>query len=127
MEVPLEDIEAKNLHTHLEYLGLWHTHVANERKSKPQHMKKLKDMGVSSGFPDFIVLVPTSQGLCTVFIELKRQKIKGKRGKWLTSHTPTKPQQTEWIDKLNECTATDAMVCYGYEEAIKYIEDIKKY
>lgn len=58
--------------------------VANERKSNPQHMQKLKRMGLVSGVSDLILLLPSGKA---VFIELKRpdkdlfgnKQVKGKQ------------------------------------------------
>lgn len=122
---PLEDQEAKNLHTELEYMGIAHAHVANEAKAKPQYMKKRADMGVSKGFPDYCLLVPTkNQGTVTIFIELKRQKRILNNGSYSVTHTKTSQDQLEWIEKLNKCEETEARVCYGCEEAINYVKEI---
>lgn len=71
---------------------------------------KLKATGVKKGVPDLLLPVAnkTHHGL---FIELKR--IKG---------ASTSPEQKAWIAKLNE-QGYMAVVCRGFEEAKKTIED----
>ena len=124
-DTPLETWESIQLHTQLKAMGIPHAHIANEAKAKPQYMKKRADMGVSKGYPDFSLLVPTkTQGTLTIFIELKRKKRLLKNGTYTTSHTKTSPEQLEWIKRLNECEATEARVCYGAAEAIAYVKEI---
>jgi hypothetical protein len=86
-------------------------HSPNETYTKSIKAKvKNQRMGVSRGFPDFLVVTPYD-GL--VFIELKRTK--GGR---------TSPEQTAWIDAL--CVAGNvAQVCKGAAEAIKFLEDFQ--
>lgn len=127
MLIPKEDQEAMLVHEYLQRKGIWHTHIANERGTSIQQGVKLKRMGISPGFPDFIALVPTrTQGTCTVFIELKRRKKPLKRGGFTTSHTKVSPEQLEWIHELNKCEFTEARVCYGAEEVINYIEELNQ-
>ena len=125
--VPLEDEEAEALSSYLKAKGIWHTHVPNEIKAKPQYYAKRKRMGVSKGFPDYCILVPTvTQGICTVFIELKRQRKVLKNGKIGASPSATSEEQISWILELNKCESTEAIICYGAEEAIEYVEELKK-
>ena len=127
INIPLETEESINLHLRLKAMGIKHSHIANEIKAKPQYMKKRADMGVSKGFCDYCLIVPTkTQGTVTIFIELKRQKRLLKNGTYSASHTKTTPEQLEWIKRLNECESTEARVCFGADEAVKYVEEIMK-
>lgn len=70
----------------------------------------MKNEGVSKGFPDLFLPVPTSQyhGL---FIEMKRQK--GGR---------VSPEQKKWLEYLQGAGYL-AVVCKGFEEAKEAITD----
>jgi len=125
MNVPLEDQEAKVLSSWMKAKGIVHTHIANERWTTVQHKVKLKSMGLSKGFPDYMIIVPTkTQGKCTVFIELKRQRRILKNGKLGKSPSDVKEEQIEWVAKLNECESTEAVICFGAQESIEYIEEL---
>lgn len=116
----------------------------------PQGMKlpigvamKLKRMGYHPGTPDLMIFKPNvyrhkvvtknlRTGLDTelsletpldyaLFIELKTKEDKPmgiRKG-------VVKPEQQEWIDYLNN-NGYKAAVCYGYDEAIKTIEEYMK-
>lgn len=70
----------------------------------------MKQEGVSKGFPDLFLPVPTSQyhGL---FIEMKRRK--GGR---------VSPEQKQWLEYL-QAAGYLAVVCKGFEEAKEAITD----
>lgn len=70
----------------------------------------MKNEGVSKGFPDLFLPVPTSQyhGL---FIEMKRRK--GGR---------VSPEQKQWLEYLQGAGYL-AVVCKGFEEAKEVITD----
>ena len=72
--------------------------------------KKLKEMGVSAGFPDLAILSPKRiyHGL---YIEMKKKE-KGKLS-W---------QQIDWINYLRD-QGYKAEVAYGLDEAIKITEE----
>lgn len=80
--------------------NLWST-------SWSQKMKQ-KKLGVKSGVPDLIVVTPKT----TFFIEMKRKK----SGR-------VKEEQDEWITAINH-TGVPARVCFGYEEAKKFIDEM---
>ena len=125
MNVPLEDQEAKVLSSWMKSQGILHTHIANEKKASYGFHTKLKAMGLSKGFPDYMIIVPTkTQGKCTVFIELKRQRRVLKNGKLGKSPSDVKEEQIEWVEKLNECESTEAVICFGAQESIEYIEEL---
>lgn len=72
-----------------------------------KQLARNKKMGVSKGFPDFLVITPKSG---PVFIELKRKK--GGR---------VSKEQTEWLEALKSAGCPCA-VCYGAKEAIEFLE-----
>lgn len=71
---------------------------------------KLKKMGVSPGFPDIEIPLP-SKGYHGLYIELKRRE-----GGVLSEH------QKKWISYLNDKHYL-AKVAKGFEEAKKIVED----
>jgi len=105
---PTEEEEQKVLVQWLELKKLKFTSVPNSTWTPSIHQKvKNKAMGLRAGFPDMIVLVP-DQLLC---IELKRKK----GGKVELS-------QQQWIEALNKTPFVNAKVCFGADEAIKFVE-----
>lgn len=110
LEVPTEDLEQIKLSQYLKIKKIPHTHIANERIASVAYRKKLKAMGVSSGFPDMAIFLPCKM----IFIELKREK---------KSLSKVSEHQEEWIDIINMYDYAKAKVCYGAGEAIDFIED----
>lgn len=110
LEVPTEDLEQIKLSQYLKIKKIPHTHIANERIASVAYRKKLKSMGVSSGFPDMAIFLPCKM----IFIELKREK---------KSLSKVSEHQEEWIDIINMYDYAKAKVCYGAGEAIDFIED----
>jgi len=72
--------------------------------------KRFKAEGVKKGVPDLFLPVSIS-GYHGLFIEMKRPDHKNK---------PT-AEQKDWITYLN-MSGYKAVVCYGYEEAVKEIQ-----
>lgn len=68
-----------------------------------------KAMGVRPGVPDMMVIA----GSKLVFIELKRLK-----GGVISKY------QKQWIKDLHECNDVIAGICYGYEDAKQFIQNI---
>lgn len=68
---------------------------------------KNKKSGLRKGLPDLLIIV--NNNLC--FIEMKR-KIKSVLGH----------EQEEWIKALNKCNGVEAVVCYGADDAIDFIQ-----
>lgn len=81
---------------------------------------KMKKMGASKGFPDLLVFIPVkgitrhvdSYQMCA--IEMKRKK-----------GSTTSPEQKEWL-KVLELAGIPCAICRGADEAIKFVEAIKK-
>ena len=77
-------------------------------------------MGTSKGFPDLLVFIPVygiagdvdCYQMCA--IEMKRKK-----------GSTTSKEQKEWLEILQASGAMSA-VCKGADEAIKFVEAIKK-
>ena len=128
--IPIEDVECQVFHNWLEFNHIPHHHIANESKlgaSDPKlrrlmiaRMKKLIGMGLSKGYWDYAVYIPikgvagTVDAYEKVMIEMKRQK-----GGVLS------PEQKQW-QAVYEKAGERCKVCKGAEEAIKFIENIKK-
>lgn len=112
VKCPTETYEAARLVDYLRHKNIAFTHVANETSSRRQAIKN-KQMGLSPGFPDYVILLPGK----ILFLELKR-----KRGGRIS------PEQKEWLKRLNEVcpTASVATVANGFEEAKKQIEELLK-
>ena len=126
-----EDDESRLFHEWLSRNNIPHTHIANEGiggRRDFARTRKAKSLGQSAGFPDFLVVIPTSHGWAMwdqqtqmllkpvhqnrlVAIEMKRQK----GGK-------VSDKQKAWLETLNSA-GIKAVVCKGFEEAKKFILD----
>ena len=101
-----------------------HFHCPNEvggqNKSLRVRAVKMKRMGVSKGVPDLFVFIPVSgingrvDSYQPLAIEMKRRK-----------GSTTSKEQKEWL-KVLELAGIPSRVCKGCEEAIKFVEEIKK-
>jgi len=109
-DTPLEDEECYVFADWCRAKNLLFTHLAQETFTRYWSVKmKNKNMGVNSGIPDYILVLP--QGL--VFIEMKRQ-----RGGVVSE------AQKQWIEALEKIPNVTAKVCKGANEAIEYVEEI---
>lgn len=91
---------------------------ANGGKRNAKEAARMKLQGVSAGFPDLQLCIAAGEyhGL---FIELKRPIVKGKAKPVVSDY------QSLWIERLSRGGYL-ARVCYGYDEAIKTIEQYLK-
>lgn len=107
---PLEEIDQIKLHAWLMSQGIRHAASANGGKRSWTAGRKLKSMGMASGFPDLFIPLPmgTYHGL---MIELKREK----GGK-------IQPEQIGWMKYLRE-VGYYADFAFGFEEAKRMILD----
>lgn len=121
--IPTEESEQVALVQWLRLKKIPHAHTPNEGKMAIQYMKKQKAQGLSKGFPDLTIFLPTK----IVFIEMKRRAKETKTGKLSVSHTKVSEEQNEWINTINCYDYAVAKVCYGCEEAIEFIEKLQKY
>ena len=111
--VPSEDDEEQVLANFCDAAGWMHTHFSNETYTTSWKQKqKMKKLGVHSGLPDHLVLVPTTAGLVPVYIEMKRRK------GGVVSDT-----QFKWIKALKEA-GQHVAVCEGNEEAIEFLNAV---
>jgi hypothetical protein len=132
--LPTEDQEAARFHQWLDLKKLRHTHIANESRSGRYGMirgAKLKGMGQSAGFPDFIILIPKSdiERMIELTSDFRHRKLDGK-----FSHRPvaielkrakggnTSAAQKEWLEDLLNA-GVESTVCMGADAAIKWVEE----
>lgn len=121
---PREDEEVTAFHQWLQLQNIPHTHVPNEAGGSTPAMKaravKMKRLGTSKGFPDLLVFIPVygvsgevdCYQMCA--IEMKRKK-----GGRVTA------EQKEWLEIL-QASGVMSAVCKGAEEAIAFVEAIRK-
>jgi hypothetical protein len=114
--VELEDTECFVFAEWLRKNDYIFTHIANERKTHIAVGKKLKAMGLCSGFPDYLVIVPIGEKKHIVCIEMKRS---------VKSFSTVSEKQKKWVDELQKCEECEAVVAYGANEAISFIESLK--
>lgn len=123
IECPIEDIECEVFHHWLVMYGIPHTHIPNESKSQTKAAiirgKKLKKLGVSSGYWDYDVYVPVMDldgeigGYELIKIEMKRAK---------KSLSTVSANQKRW-GAVYELAGIESYICYGAEEAEARVEE----
>jgi len=73
-------------------------------------------MGVRSGLPDLLVIIPAKQSktkkACMLFVEMKRIK----------KYT-IKEDQKNWINAINTIENVEARICFGADEAIGFVSE----
>lgn len=122
--VPSEEDEQQAFVQWLMLNNIPHFHCPNEIGGQTRSLKvraiKMKRMGVSKGVPDLFVFIPVAginghtDAYQAVAIEMKRKK--GAR---------TSEEQKQWL-KVLELAGIPCAVCKGAEEAIKFVETIRK-
>ena len=105
-----EDAEARLLHTWLDLHGYAHAHVANEDPDPRQRVRG-RAMGVSPGFPDYLILLKNGR---TLFLELKRVHAPGARA-----------NQEAWLARLRAWGHL-AVVAHGALEAQRLIQEVEE-
>lgn len=114
---PDETSEEEALSDYCEERGWTHWHVPQETFTKSWAQKlKNKRQGVRAGVSDHWVVLPTCKNYLLVVIELKR-----KRG-----NTPT-DEQIEFLEDLDKVTNVVTVCCYGADEAIDVLEELRQY
>lgn len=105
---PTEEVEQIKLAVWLAKMGIRFTASANGGKRNYWEAVKFKRMGVSAGYPDIEVPLPSGpyHGL---YLELKRQ-----------SGGKISAQQQDWLNYLNE-KGYWAKVAYGFEDAKRIV------
>ena len=116
-DAPLEDKECQDFHTWLEDRGIPHEHIPNESRSSKKDAlirgRKLKSMGVSSGYWDYDVYVPVKDtdgkigGYELIKIEMKRAK---------KSLSTVSASQKKW-GKIYTLAGIECHICYGALDA----------
>ena len=104
--------------------GILHFHCPNEVGGNTKSLKiraiKMKKMGVSKGVPDLFVFIPVegvtgkTDAYQPIAIEMKRRK-----------GSSTSAEQKKWLEVL-EMAGIPSQVCKGAEEAISFVESIRK-
>lgn len=112
---PTEDSEEEAFAEWLDLKGYRHTHISNEMFTKSMKQKnRMKRMGVNSGPPDHVIIVPCVDGKKRlVHIEMKRQK-----GGTISDN------QYDWLKDLIDCDGVIALPAYGCTEACDIIEKV---
>lgn len=123
-QCPIEDVECQHFHNWLNERNVPHEHIPNESRSGKKDAyirgRKLKSMGVSSGYWDYDVYIPVLDldgkvgGYELIKIEMKRAK---------KSLSKVSPEQ-KWWGNIYEMSGIKCYICYGAEEAEKIVEDV---
>ena len=126
--IPTEYEECCAFSQWLKLKNITHHHIASESQSGRYGAirgAKLKRMGQSRGFPDYLIFIPMKNiigyrgdkefiPLATVAVEMKRKK----GGK-------VSEEQKNWLLTL-ESAGIETFVAKGTDEAIKFIEERMK-
>lgn len=111
---PSEDDEEHVLSDYCDLKGWRHTHFSNETYTTSWKQKaKMKYLGVHSGVPDHLIIVPRKDGLVVpVYVEMKR-----------TKGGTVSDSQFAWIKSLKIAMQFVA-VCEGGEQAVEYVQAV---
>lgn len=110
--IPTEHQECVALcdyYKHKPAIGSFLIKICNEGKRGWGYAKKLKNIGLKAGVPDYFLAIPTDQ-YSGMWIEMKRPGGK-----------PDSTRQDNWIKRLNEA-GYFATYAFGCEDAITKIE-----
>lgn len=124
MIVPKEDEEAKVFADWLRAAKIPHTHIANEIGGSSRTAKlraiKAKRMGQTAGAWDYEIFIPVLNidGEIDAYQEV-RVELKRKKGGTVSA------AQKEW-GKIYELAGIPCAVCKGAENAIEFINKIRK-
>lgn len=116
--IPLEDEEYDLIVKYLDDMGFVYTHIPMETYTQSWKVKsRNKRIGVKSGFPDYVIIIPYwwvgKRHNILLFAEIKRRK-----------HSSTSQKQKEWIHNLRSCNEL-AEVFYGADELKAYINGLR--
>ena len=120
-----EEKEKIKLAEYLDMKGYCWCHVPNEGKHKVQYRKKQAKKGLKAGVPDVLIfdnpgdIKMGSKLISGVIINGIAIELKRKKGGSLQE------SQKKWLKKLDERDWI-TNVCYGADEAIKFLENIFK-
>lgn len=107
----IEFIECVKFHQWLKLRGIRHTHIANEGTGNAYRGSMNKKMGVSSGFPDYILLVPVGRFKSLVPVAIEMKKPKGGR---------VSREQQDWLSDL-QLAGFRTAICKGCAEAVDFL------
>lgn len=93
--------------------------VPNGAKKSLRMAAQFKREGLKRGVPD-VILPHARHGYHALYIEMKRQRVKGERVE-LRAGTKPKEAQRDWHERLR-AAGNCVEVCYGWEEARAKIE-----
>lgn len=124
MNAPLEDVECQMFHRWLDLNNIPHEHIPNESRSSKKDAyirgRKLKSMGVSSGYWDYDIFVPVLDpdkkvaGYELIKIEMKRAR---------KNLSTVSPEQKRW-GKIYELAGIEGYICYGAEAAEAKVSEV---
>lgn len=130
-KVPNEEHESIAFVNWLKLMDLPHHHSANEQPAqkisgrrpngKPiwspnwSTLRRLKNMGVARGFPDYLVWVPkgVSRSNKALLLAIEMKTAKGRVSK----------EQNEWLKTIGQVENCEGFVCRGFEEAKAKVEE----
>ncbi len=110
--IPYEYEEQITVIEYCQLNGILVNHTANEGKRSYSEGHKLKEMGLSKGFPDISVLEPRGR-FHGFYIEMKRK-----------GNKPSS-EQIQWLKSLKSRGYATA-ICYSADEAIEKIQKYMK-
>lgn len=129
LNIPSEAIEQQKLIQWLRLNKIFHYATTNENNSYKQDRKyamiaeqKAKAQGKLKGVADITVLLPNK----ILFIELKKQGKKLKNGNISHSNSKVSDEQIAFLEKVNSFDYAIGKVCYGFDDAKKFIEENMK-
>lgn len=116
--IPLEDEEYDLIVKYLDDMGFIYTHIPMETYTSSWNVKKRnKRIGVKSGFPDYVIIIPYwwvgKRHNILLFAEIKRRK-----------GSKLRANQKEWLHNLRSCNEL-AEVFYGADELKAYINGLR--
>lgn len=116
--IPLEDEEYDLIVKYLNDMGFVYTHIPMETYTSSWNVKKRnKRIGVKSGFPDYVIIIPYwwvgKRHNVLLFAEIKRRK-----------GSKLRANQKEWLHNLKSCNEL-AEVFYGADELKAYINGLR--
>lgn len=124
-KVPTESVEQQKFIQWLKVKKIFHFATNNENNTYKQDRKyamiaesKAKSMGKLKGVSDLTIFLPNK----IIFIEMKRQGTTLKSGKISHSNSKVSDEQKAFIDKVNTYSYSAAFVAYGFNEAVKIVE-----
>lgn len=124
--VPTEAQEQKALVDWLRAKNAFFFAPTNENNTYKQNSKyaminevKARSLGKLKGVSDIVVFLPK----VILFIELKRRPKRLKSGKISYSNSKISKEQDNFIEKVNSYPYAKGAICYGAEEAIKFIKE----